>query len=79
MHMGYILLNCDLGSEEYILEELKRIPQVKKAYITFGSYDIIVEIQAASQEDFDKAVALRIRSLSRVISTMTLKVVNPEG
>ena len=79
MHMGYILLNCDLGSEEYILEELKRIPQVEKAYITFGSYDIIVEIQAASQEDFDKAVALRIRSLSRVISTMTLKVVNPEG
>ncbi len=79
MHMGYILLNCDLGSEEYILEELKRIPQVKKAYITFGAYDIIVEIQAETQEDFDKAISLRIRSLSRVISTMTLKVVNPEG
>ncbi|MGI0089325.1 MAG: Lrp/AsnC ligand binding domain-containing protein [Nitrosopumilaceae archaeon] len=77
--MGYILLNCDLGSEEYILEELKRIPQVKKAYITFGAYDIIVEIQAETQEDFDKAISLRIRSLSRVISTMTLKVVNPEG
>lgn len=79
MHLGYILLNCDLGTEEYILEELKRIPQVKKAYVTFGAYDIIVEIQAASQEDFDKAIALRIRSISRVISTMTLKVVNPEG
>ncbi|MGI0081737.1 MAG: Lrp/AsnC ligand binding domain-containing protein [Nitrosopumilaceae archaeon] len=77
--MGYILLNCDLGSEEYILEELKRIPQVKKAYVTFGAYDIIVEIQAETQEDFDKAISLRIRSLSRVISTMTLKVVNPEG
>ncbi|MBI3842117.1 MAG: Lrp/AsnC ligand binding domain-containing protein, partial [Thaumarchaeota archaeon] len=74
MHLGYILLNCDLGTEEYILEELKRIPQVKKAYVTFGAYDIIVEIQAASQEDFDKAIALRIRSISRVISTMTLKV-----
>ncbi|HSD04751.1 MAG TPA: Lrp/AsnC ligand binding domain-containing protein [Nitrosopumilaceae archaeon] len=79
MQMGYVLLNCDLGSEEYILEELKRIPQVKKAYITFGSYDIIAEINAQTQEDFDKAISLRIRSLSRVISTMTLKVVNPEG
>ncbi len=79
MQMGYILLNCDLGSEDYILEELKRIPQVKKAYITFGAYDIIVEVQAETQEDFDKAISLRIRSLSRVISTMTLKVVNPEG
>jgi DNA-binding Lrp family transcriptional regulator len=79
MQIGYVLLNCDLGTEEYILEELKRIPQVKKAYITFGSYDIIAEIHAQTQEDFDKAVSLRIRSLSRVISTMTLKVVNPEG
>lgn len=79
MQMGYVLLNCDLGAEEYILEELKRIPQVKKAFITFGSYDIIVEIHAQTPEDFDKAISLRIRSLSRVISTMTLKVVNPEG
>lgn len=79
MHVGYILLNCDLGTEDYILEELKRVPQVKKAYVTFGAYDIIVEIQAESQEDFDKAIALKIRSISRVISTMTLKVVNPEG
>ena len=79
MHVGYILLNCDLGTEEYILEELKRIPQIKKAYMTFGSYDIIAEIQAETQEDFDKAISLRIRSLSRVISTMTLKVVKPEG
>jgi len=79
MLLGYILLNCDLGTEDYILEELKRIPQVKKAYVTFGAYDIIVEIQAESQEDFDKAIALKIRSISRVISTMTLKVVNPEG
>ena len=78
MHMGYILLNCDLGTEDYILEELKRVPQVKKAYVTFGAYDIIVEIQAESQDDFDKAIALKIRSISRVISTMTLKVVNPE-
>ena len=79
MHVGYILLNCDLGTEDYILEELKRVPQVKKAYVTFGAYDIIAEVQAESQEDFDKAIALKIRSISRVISTMTLKVVNPEG
>ena len=79
MHMGYILLNCDLGTEDYILEELKRIPQVKKAYVTFGAYDIIVEIHAESEEDFDNAIALKIRSISRVISTTTLKVVNPEG
>ena len=79
MQMGYVLINCDLGTEEYVIEELKRIPQIKKAYVTFGSYDIIAEIHAQTQDDFDKAVSHGIRNISRVISTMTLKVVTPEG
>ncbi len=55
--MGYILLNCDLGAEEYIVEELKQIPQVKNAYLTFGAYDVIAEVHANSQEDFEKTVS----------------------
>jgi len=78
MHIGYILLNCDLGAEEYILDELKRITEVKKAYLTFGAYDIIAEVHAETQEDFEKTVSLKIRKLARVISTMTLNVANPE-
>ncbi len=78
MHIGYILLNGDLGAEEYILDELKRIPEVKKAYLTFGAYDIIAEVHAETQEDFEKTVSTKIRKLVRVISTMTLNVVYPE-
>ncbi len=71
-------MNCDFGSEEYIVEELKRIPQVKNAYLTFGAYDVIAEIQADSQEDFDQTVASKIRGLARVVSTMTLNIIDPE-
>lgn len=78
MHVGYILLNCDLGSEEYIVEELKQIPEVKNAYLTFGAYDVIAEVHANSQEDFEKTVSSKIRKLARVVSTMTLSVINPE-
>ena len=76
MHKGFVLLNCDLGAEEYIIEELKQIPQVTNAYVTFGAYDVIVEIDADSQETFDETVALKIRRLTRIVSTMTLNVVN---
>jgi len=76
VHRGYILLNCDLGAEEYVVEELKRIPQVKNAFVTFGAYDIIIEMEADTQENFDKTISLKIRSMPRVISTMTLNVVN---
>ncbi len=78
MHVGYILLNCDLGAEEYIVEELRQMPEVKNAYLTFGAYDVIVEVHADSQEKFERTVSTKIRRLARVVSTMTLNVINPE-
>ena len=76
MHKGFVLVNCDLGAEEFIVEELEKIPQISQAYVTFGAYDIIAEINTDSQEDFDETVSLKIRRLTRVVSTMTLNVIN---
>jgi|TARA_B100001750_G_scaffold147896_1_gene118323 DNA-binding Lrp family transcriptional regulator len=75
MHVGFVLLNCDLGAEEYILDELKQVEHIKNAYVTFGAYDIIAEIHANDQEEFEKTVSMKIRRLSRIVSTMTLNVV----
>ncbi len=77
MHRGFILLNCDLGAEEYIVDELKQMQNISNAYLTFGAYDVIAEIQTENQDEFEKAIAT-IRKLSRVVSTMTLNVMNPE-
>lgn len=77
MNKGFILLNCDLGAEEYIVEELKHMEDVKNAYLTFGAYDVIAEVQTQDQDTFEKAVAT-IRKLSRVVSTMTLNVINQQ-
>ena len=76
MHIGFVLLNCDLGAEEYILDELQQVPQIKNAYVTFGAYDIIAEIHAETQEEFERTVSMNIRRLSRIVSTMTLNVVS---
>ena len=76
MHKGFVLLNCDLGAEDFIVEELRKISQVSQAYVTFGAYEVIVEINTDSQEDFDETVSFKVRRLSRVVSTMTLNVIN---
>lgn len=75
MHIGYVLLNSDLGAEEYIVDELKQMENVKNAYLTFGAYDVIAEIHTNDQDTFEKTVS-SIRKLSRVVSTMTLNVIN---
>jgi uncharacterized protein with GYD domain len=77
MQKGFILLNCDLGAEEYIVDELKQMQKVSNAYLTFGAYDVIAEIGTDDQDEFEKAIAT-IRKLSRVVSTMTLNVIAPE-
>ena len=77
MQKGFILLNCDLGSEEYILEELKQMQDISNSYLTFGAYDVIAEIQTEEQDGFEKVIAT-VRKLSRVVSTMTLNVIVPE-
>ena len=77
MHKGFILLNSDLGAEEYIVDELNQMQDVKNAYLTFGAYDVIAEIETENQEGFEKAIEV-IRKLSRVVSTMTLNVIRPE-
>ena len=46
MEKGFILINCNIGAEEYVVEELKLLPQVKHAHITFGAYDVVAEVQA---------------------------------
>ena len=51
--------------------------KVSNAYLTFGAYDVIADIETDDQEEFEKAIAV-IRKLTRVVSTMTLNVITPE-
>ena len=78
MTKAFVLINCELGSEEQIISELKTFSDIKQVQGTFGAYDIIAEIHADTQEDFEKTVSLKIRQLSRVVSTMTLNVIKGE-
>lgn len=75
MQKGFVLLNCDIGAEEFIVSRLQQIKDITNAYLTLGAYDVIAEVSAPTQESFEDTVA-SIRSLSRVVSTMTLNVVD---
>ena len=66
-----------LEQKKYIVDELKQMQNISKAHLTFGAYDVIAEIQTESQDEFEKTIAV-IRKLSRVVSTMTLNILNPE-
>ena len=49
MTTAYVLINCELGYEEQIIEELKHLSDVKEAHGTFGAYDILAKVESASK------------------------------
>ena len=69
---AYILLSCDLGSENSIIEQLKAIPSVKEVLGIFGAYDILVKVESSSVNDQRETIAFKIRKIPHVRSTLTL-------
>ena len=72
METAYVLVNCDLGSEENIIEELKHIDSVKEVHGTFGAYNIIAKVENQDKDNLREVITWGIRKLEHVRSTLTL-------
>ena len=72
MPTAYVLLNCVLGSEEKVIEQLKQIESVKEVNGTFGTYDILAKLQASNIEELRNGISSQIRNIDNVTGTLTL-------
>ncbi|MGQ0638486.1 MAG: Lrp/AsnC ligand binding domain-containing protein [Nitrososphaerota archaeon] len=79
METLYILLNCDLGSEVDIINELMKIPEVKEVRGTYGVYDIFVKLQGETKETMEGVVTNKIRRIPKIRSTVTLTPILAQG
>ncbi|RMF30888.1 MAG: Lrp/AsnC family transcriptional regulator [Candidatus Nitrosothermus koennekii] len=75
MPTAYVLINCDLGSEEEIINEIKKIPEVVEVNGVYGVYDVIVKIQSDSMEKLREIITWKIRRIEKVRSTLTMIVI----
>jgi DNA-binding Lrp family transcriptional regulator len=78
MAEAYILINCELGSEDNVIKELKVIPGVAEVKGVFGVYDIISRVSSSNDEELKKAVA-KIRSHPGIKSSLTMMVIEGQG
>ena len=72
MVTAYVLVNCDLGSEESIIEQLKGIELVKEVQGIFGAYDIIAKVEPDTVEKLRETITWKIRKINKIRSTLTL-------
>ena len=74
-HNAFVLINCTLGSEAKVTEQIKDLEYVDKTYRVYGVYDIIVKVNVNDKEDLQRKVLL-IRRLDDIKSTLTLLEIN---
>ena len=78
MVTAYVMLNCDLGAEADVIEELQGIEQTVDVFETIGTHDVMVKIQAENFEKIREVISWNIQSIKKIRSTVTLiKKENP--
>ena len=72
MATAYVLINCELGSEEAIISQLKTLEGIIEVHGTFGAYDILAKIESSTVEALRETITWKIRKIEKITSTLTL-------
>jgi len=72
MRNAFVLINCDLGSEMSLINELNHLNEVKEVHGVLGPYDIMAKIEAETQAAVNKTISNKVRKLAHIQSTLTL-------
>ena len=75
MEYAYLLINCQLGSEEEIIKKIKQIENVTEVHGVFGVYDIIVKLEAPNNNTLRDVITTKIRRIDKIISTLTMTII----
>jgi len=71
----FVMINTELGSETEVLRGLQEIEGVKETHLVYGVYDIIARIETETMQELKDIVALKVRRLDNVRSTLTMIVI----
>jgi DNA-binding Lrp family transcriptional regulator len=79
MPTAYVLINCDLGYEDDIINELNRLPSIIEATGVYGAYDILVKVNAETVDSLKETITWHLRRIDKIKSTLTLMVIEGQG
>jgi DNA-binding Lrp family transcriptional regulator len=75
MPSAFVLINTEIGFEDNVLTQLKKLESIKEAYVTYGVYDIVAKVESDSMNKLKDIISQNIRRLEKVRSTLTMIVV----
>ena len=70
------MINTNPGTDNVLQSELKKIEGIVGVYQVYGAFDMVVVVEAESEEHLRHIVFSQIRTLKYLRSTLTLNVVS---
>jgi len=74
MPKAFVLMNAELGSEDSLVNELKKLESVKEVYQVYGVYDIVAQVESDTMDKVKETITWKLRKLDGVKSTLTMIV-----
>ena len=82
MPIAYVLLNSDLGSDESIIDEVKKILVEEDVTYeiqgVYGIYDIVLKLTSNDAEKLRGIITNKVRKISKIQSTLTMMVIEEQ-
>jgi DNA-binding Lrp family transcriptional regulator len=78
MPSAFVLMNAELGKENDIVNEIKKIANVKEVYPVYGVYDVLMIIESDSMEVLRETITSKVRKLDGIKSTLTMIIVKDQ-
>ncbi len=75
MEKAFVFINTNVGTDTVLQSELKKVEGIVAVYQVYGAYDLVVVVEAESEEELKHIMFSRIRTLKYLRSTLTLNVV----
>ena len=75
MAIAYVLINCELGAEESIIQQLKSLDGIVEVHGTFGAYDILAKVESPAVDVLREIITWKVRKIDQIRSTLTLMCV----
>ncbi len=73
------MLNCDLGYERAVIEQLRQLDYVKEVTATFGTFDILAKLVSPTTSELNNTLSKEIRKVENIKGTLTLIGIEGQG
>ena len=75
MPLAIVLINAEVGSEDELLRELRKLNNVSEAHAVYGVYDILAKVEAKTMKELREVITSKVRKLKNLRSSLTMMVV----